>query len=178
MKTKHCRYCNKEVSTADFSPLAHTKDGLSNKCKECVRAYNKVRHAMRTREDLDKLNERRRANKNTWLTDRKKHFKRAYGITVEDYEQMFQKQDGVCKICQHTCKSGKQLAVDHCHETGAVRGLLCAKCNTNLGRIEAYLRNPEPWDSYLNASKTNPPATEPGDELEQWRSEGRGCLFF
>ena len=156
MKTKHCRYCNKDVVVTDFSPHPHTKDRLSNKCRECVNAYNKVRHAMRTREDLDKLNERRRANRNTWITDRKKHFKRAYGITVEDYERMFQEQGGVCKICQHTCKSGKQLAVDHCHETGTVRGLLCAKCNTNLGRIEAYLRNPEPWDTYLKTTSQHP----------------------
>ena len=63
---------------------------------------------------------------------------------------MFDSQKGVCKICKCSCKSGKQLAVDHCHETGVVRGLLCAKCNTNLGRIEAYLKNPKPWDDYLD----------------------------
>jgi hypothetical protein len=68
---------------------------------------------------------------------------------------MLANQNGVCKICNKPCKSGKSLAVDHCHETGRVRGLLCAKCNTNLGRIEAYLRDPEPWDNYLHGYTTS-----------------------
>ncbi len=133
-----------------FSPHPHTKDKLSNKCKQCVREYNKIRHAKRTKEDLDKINQRRKQNRNTWLTDRKKHFKTKYGITLEDYENMFQSQNGVCKICKNKCSTGKNLAVDHCHETGKVRGLLCAKCNVNLGRIEKYLKNPDPWNNYLN----------------------------
>ncbi len=149
---KHCRYCEQDKPSAHFSPHPHTTDRLSNKCKDCVSAYNKLRHAKKTREELDLLNAKRRANRNTWKTDRKKHFKRAYGITVENYETMLVNQNGVCKICNKPCKSGKSLAVDHCHETGKVRGLLCAKCNTNLGRIEAYLRDPEPWDNYLRGS--------------------------
>lgn len=146
---KHCRYCKEEKPLAYFSPHPCTIDRLSNKCKECVKAYNKQRHAKRTKTELDLLNVKRRTNRNTWKTDRKKHLKNKYGITVDDYEKMFTEQNGVCKICQEICKSGKSLAVDHCHETGRVRGLLCAKCNTNLGRIEAYLRNPEPWDAYV-----------------------------
>jgi len=146
---KHCRYCKEEKPLVYFSPHPCTVDKLSNKCKECVKSYNKQRHAKRTRTELDLLNVKRRTNRNTWKTDRKKHLKNKYGITVDDYEKMFTEQNGVCKICQEICKSGKSLAVDHCHETGKVRGLLCAKCNTNLGRIEAYLRNPQPWDDYL-----------------------------
>jgi hypothetical protein len=148
---KYCRYCEQDKPSAHFSPHPTTTDGLSNKCKDCVSAYNKLRHSKRTREELDLINAKRRANRNTWKTDRKKHFKRAYGITVEDYETMLANQNGVCKICNRPCKSGKSLAVDHCHETGKVRGLLCAKCNTNLGRIEAYLRDPKPWDDYLKS---------------------------
>jgi len=104
---------------------------------------------LRTRKDLDQLNLKRRQNRNTWATDRRKHFKRKYGITVEQYNQMLLAQNNTCKICKNTCKSGKNLAVDHCHTTGKVRGLLCATCNVNLGRIEAYLRDPVPWDNYL-----------------------------
>ena len=152
---KYCRYCEQDKPYAHFSPHPHTTDRLSNKCKDCVSAYNKLRHAKKTREELDLLNAKRRANRNTWKTDRKKHFKRAYGITVEDYGTMLANQNGVCKICNAPCRSGKRLAVDHCHETGIVRGLLCAKCNTNLGRIEAYLRDPEPWDNYLRGSITS-----------------------
>ena len=75
--------------------------------------------------------------------------KRKYGITLDIYNEMLKNQNNVCKLCKQLCKSGKVLAVDHCHRTDQVRGLLCANCNTNLGRIEAYLQNPSPWDDYL-----------------------------
>lgn len=72
-----------------------------------------------------------------------------YGLTPEDYDRMLERQDNSCKICKRSCSSGKKLAVDHCHNTGKVRGLLCASCNTRLGFIEAYLQNPGDWDDYL-----------------------------
>lgn len=60
--------------------------------------------------------------------------KRLYGLTVEQYEAMYRAQGGVCAICSRV-PSGKKdrLAVDHCHESGAVRGLLCDACNKALG---------------------------------------------
>ena len=166
---KYCRYCGQNKPSAHFSPHPTTTDRLNNKCKDCVRVYNKLRHAKRTREELDLINAKRRANRNTWKTDRKKHFKRSYGITIEDYETMFANQNGVCKICQKTCKSGKNLAVDHCHKTGKVRGLLCATCNTSLGRIEAYLQDPEPWNNYLCPSTTSncAPPMEPNSNTNK-----------
>ena len=64
-----------------------------------------------------------------------------YGITLEDYDRMYESQNGVCAIClkPETTKDRwrrggiKRLAVDHDHETGAVRGLLCDRCNKALG---------------------------------------------
>jgi hypothetical protein len=172
---KLCKYCKTEKLKESFSPHPHTKDKLSNKCKECVNAYNKLRHSLRTRKDLDQLNLKRRQNRNTWATDRKKHFKRKYGITVEQYNQMLLTQNNTCKICKNICKSGKNLAVDHCHATGKVRGLLCATCNVNLGRIEAYLRDPVPWDNYLMDSVHYINVrTDPGTQLEH-RLIAEGC---
>lgn len=69
--------------------------------------------------------------------------KRLYGITLTDYHEMYAAQDGVCKLCHMpesaTGRTGKVLwlAVDHNHETGLVRGLLCRDCNWMVGRIEA-----------------------------------------
>jgi hypothetical protein len=60
-----------------------------------------------------------------------------YGITLENYEAMLEAQDGGCYICGNP-PNAKRLHVDHCHETGAVRGLLCAGCNRTLGWLEAY----------------------------------------
>jgi hypothetical protein len=77
-----------------------------------------------------------------------------YGIGKEQYDQMYHAQDGCCAICG-THRSGVRysLAVDHCHVTGSVRGLLCTRCNLALGglsddsavlaRAEEYLRKPE-----------------------------------
>ncbi len=59
-----------------------------------------------------------------------------YGITVERYEEMLAQQNGGCAVCGAT-ESGDPrrpaLHVDHCHETGAIRGLLCMPCNNGLG---------------------------------------------
>ncbi len=59
--------------------------------------------------------------------------KRYYNMTVETYYKMLADQNGVCKICNKTCSTGRELCVDHCHKTGKIRGLLCGKCNTGLG---------------------------------------------
>lgn len=69
-------------------------------------------------------------------------FKRKYGITPEQYEDMERAQNGLCAICNlpesATGKFGakKKLAVDHCHKTGGVRGLLCHNCNTGIGALK------------------------------------------
>ena len=67
--------------------------------------------------------------------------KRKYGITVQEYADLFHAQDGVCAICgspETATRAGKvkTLAVDHDHETGAVRGLLCSDCNTGIGKLK------------------------------------------
>ena len=58
-----------------------------------------------------------------------------YGLTLEQYHRMFEKQEDRCGICKrHQSEFKKRLFVDHCHETGKVRGLLCFKCNNLLGQ--------------------------------------------
>lgn len=61
-----------------------------------------------------------------------------YGITPQIYNDIFEKQNGVCAICGNIQdrKNRKMLAVDHCHNTGKVRGLLCDKCNIGLGHFD------------------------------------------
>lgn len=53
-------------------------------------------------------------------------------MTLEQYDQMFEKQNGTCLLC-NKIEIGKRLAVDHDHETGKIRGLLCQRCNCVLG---------------------------------------------
>jgi len=66
--------------------------------------------------------------------NREIHLKRAYGLTEEDYQRMVRAQHGVCKICLKIAPNGR-LYVDHDHQTGMIRGLLCATCNTFIGRL-------------------------------------------
>lgn len=60
---------------------------------------------------------------------------RSFGITAAEYDRMLEDQGGKCGICRLDCTSGRRLAVDHCHETGRVRGLLCGNCNHGLGKF-------------------------------------------
>ena len=56
-----------------------------------------------------------------------------YGLTPEQFHSMLAAQDGVCSICKQPDKQGIRLAVDHNHDTGEVRGLLCGNCNKAIG---------------------------------------------
>lgn len=66
----------------------------------------------------------------------KKHrLRKYYGITLEQYHKMLKDQDYRCAICDiHNDELTRGLAIDHDHETGEIRGLLCVKCNTILGQ--------------------------------------------
>jgi hypothetical protein len=85
------------------------------------------------------LSPERRAYANAWYAQNKEKYtnyrlKARFGITLEEYNLLLQEQEGVCAICKRT--EARRLAVDHCHATGQIRGLLCSGCNRLLGRIE------------------------------------------
>lgn len=68
---------------------------------------------------------------------RKHDLWRFHKITIEQYNDMFTKQEGCCAICsRHESEFKRRLAVDHNHSTGVIRGLLCCLCNTNLAVLE------------------------------------------
>jgi len=75
--------------------------------------------------------------------DQKRNYRylKMYGISLDAYNELLQKQHGVCGICKqpeiaidNRTNQPRNLAVDHCHATGQVRGLLCTNCNNMLGR--------------------------------------------
>lgn len=84
-----------------------------------------------------------------WYANNKVHMQdlalqKKYGITLEDYNKMFAEQNGCCAMCgRHQSEFKRALAVDHNHITGAVRGLLCMRCNTTLGSYELLRLNIE-----------------------------------
>ena len=74
---------------------------------------------------------------------------RKWGLTAEQYEAMLKAQDGVCAMCKGPDPRGT-LAIDHCHETGKIRGLLCHSCNRMLG---IYEKNKEVCENYLRGAR-------------------------
>lgn len=69
---------------------------------------------------------------------RSKNLQTNYGITLEDYDRMYESQGGRCAICEDTDLGSTKFghfAVDHDHRTGQVRGLLCSNCNLGLGHF-------------------------------------------
>ncbi len=58
-----------------------------------------------------------------------------FGINNDQYEAMLEEQNHLCLICNNKDDCGRRLAVDHCHTTGKIRGLLCTTCNTALGLL-------------------------------------------
>lgn len=79
--------------------------------------------------------EKKRAENPQAVVDelRDQSYRRNYGITLADYKRQLARQCGLCAICQK--HPDEVLRVDHCHTTGAVRGLLCNDCNLGLGRF-------------------------------------------
>lgn len=81
-----------------------------------------------------------------------KRFKlRKYGLSVSEYESMLEKQNGRCAICPFEFGTERMAIarIDHCHKTGAVRGLLCGRCNSGLGFFKDTVSRLESAIEYL-----------------------------
>lgn len=66
--------------------------------------------------------------------------RRTYGITLEEYHTILKEQDYGCKLCgKSEEEEGRRLAIDHCHSSGKVRGILCSDCNIGLGKFKDNL---------------------------------------
>lgn len=118
---KRCHQCQRDLPASEFWKRSASRDGLQHQCKDCLRTWRR-KHDKR----LQRLGTPRRRTPDG---ARRALLKYRYGISVEEWDEMFDAQDGTCKIC---AKEG-DLQVDHDHDTGRVRGLLCWACNTLLG---------------------------------------------
>ncbi len=108
-------------------------------CRTCRDAHRVNRQTNRTPEkkEHDKIvNKRSRIKNDARIKQYEKGAKlhRMYGVTLEQYNEKFEQQGGRCIICQaHQSELKYSLCVDHNHDTGEVRDLLCSKCNSLLG---------------------------------------------
>jgi len=122
MISKVCSKCGIEKPFSGFYRRKDRKLGRVSKCKECTKQESR----------RNNNTEAKKRNSRKW------HLKRYYGITLDKYNEMFNKQNGLCAICgKHQVELKQRLQVDHCHKSEKVRGLLCPKCNSKLGQYEA-----------------------------------------
>jgi hypothetical protein len=103
--------------------------------KEKIKA--RIKESSKTEDFKQK---RRELNKKRKEANREIYYKKRYNITLEEYNRMLilqNSQCGICKISETEIKHGRNtyFAVDHCHISGKVRGLLCYKCNSLLGFV-------------------------------------------
>jgi len=130
---KYCGICRTLLPTTAFYPSRFTQDGFDNRCKECYRTYQRThRKEINTRVSATRRNNKERHN--TYV--RRHAYRAKYGISLEKYEEMCKEQNGVCAICHKPESQKKRLAIDHDHETGLVRALLCNSCNAAIGFLQ------------------------------------------
>ena len=128
MLTKVCRICKEARKLDAFYVRPKSIDGLRHECKKC-HGKNGRKNYLRRKPAIDeKL--------------RTQHLMRQYKMTPEQWQGLYDSQEGKCAICccaemkyNNKSKTTQKLCADHDHTTGKVRGLACNRCNTILGRV-------------------------------------------
>ncbi len=152
VSVKICTKCKIESAVTDFHKDKNRKDGLCLWCKPCsiANATRYYRHGPVVREKnkkfRPKISREEKLSRNRIVTA-KKMMPRKYGISYERYLEMYLSQNGRCLICSF---QKPRLAIDHCHRTGVVRGLLCKKCNSALGLLNDDAKTAENAAEYLS----------------------------
>lgn len=92
----------------------------------------------------------------SWLKKRdskEKWLKSKYGLSLTEYNDLIRSQGGKCAICEKSPKSTQDYHVDHNHDTGQIRGLLCRGCNLGLGHFKESPENLTKAKIYLQKHK-------------------------
>jgi hypothetical protein len=136
--TKFCKSCRLEKPLTEFHHSYKNKDKRKTYpdtlCKSCKSIQTKT---------WFQANKEKAIRYNT-----KSKLKLRYGMDMADYDAMVIAQNNLCAICNQP-QARRNLAVDHCHQTNRVRGLLCDKCNLALGMINDDLNIVEGIKRYL-----------------------------
>ena len=145
--SKVCPSCSTEKPASEFRSDKTKADHLSSSCAECISSrsrsyYEKNRDRIKARVAAYQKANPDKVDK--WVKKRSESGRRShdhrrdkYGITEEQYAEMLERAGGVCEICGRVPSevSKKGACVDHCHDSGKVRGILCAPCNSGIGSL-------------------------------------------
>jgi hypothetical protein len=140
---KRCSRCHVEKEETEF----HRRRGTSLQpwCKPCQREYTRERNEVTRREE--------------YLAQKQAYVITRHGITVEQYQELLERQEGLCACCGGLPEPGTRLHIDHDHACcpgktscgRCVRGLLCVRCNKGLGQFRDDIARLEAAIEYLRS---------------------------
>ena len=141
-QTLECSFCKEQKPTSAFPKASGKARGYAWVCKVCKIKKRKEKQASMTEEDW------KRQNRRYWL-------KTSYGISLEEFDAKLESQNFKCAICHCRAEDAFNgtLYVDHCHNTGKLRGLLCHACNSALGKFRDSPTILQNAITYLEAHK-------------------------
>ena len=161
MEYKTCLSCSESLPVTSYHKDKSRKSGLRETCKSCRCKHPEgdlEKQCLACNDTFLVTSRFGKAQKYCGETCQKLHIR--YGISEYEYEDMLLSCNNKCMICGEQEKSkdkrtGKTyaLAIDHCHEIGKVRGLLCAACNTGIGLFKDNVDQLKNAIDYLNNAK-------------------------
>jgi hypothetical protein len=133
MQTMECKKCITDLPLDNYYFNKNGKYKRQNVCKKCMNIYD-------------------------YETDKNHKLKKAYGITLDEYNKLLSKQKNKCSICEidnngKYRNKARAFAVDHCHNTNKIRGLLCSDCNIAIGLLKDNTKYLQSAINYLNKLK-------------------------
>ncbi|HEY6019375.1 MAG TPA: endonuclease VII domain-containing protein [Candidatus Paceibacterota bacterium] len=132
--TKNCKQCGENKAVTDFHKQGKYR---RSRCKFCAKGENAGNYA--------KLTAEKKAQYARVATAKR------YGLTLEEHDELFNGHE-MCPICLTTDPGSKAWVVDHSHETGKVRGLLCSECNLGLGKFRDNIATLSRAQAYLEVN--------------------------
>lgn len=147
---KVCSICGQEKPFAEFYRAKGTRDGYRGECKPCNRAAKRERYAadpakyvamvqrwqLENPERMRVYRRERNARPDVKRQQRDTYYRRTYGLSADEADEILAAQNGRCAIC---CRPALDrvgsMHLDHDHRTGAIRGFLCVDCNHGLGKL-------------------------------------------
>lgn len=138
-----------------FNKNKGMKDGYQNQCKKCASSASRrwaTANPNKIKAKAIRLRRKWRAEDSASYSAKRRKWvlKAQYGLTIDDYNKMYLSQNGSCFIClRHSTEFPKGLVVDHDHQSGKVRNLLCGQCNQMLGQAKENIQTLRSAISYL-----------------------------
>ena len=144
-RSKTCRICGDTKPLDEFYRMTGMRDGHRNECKACNLSQRKQRYDSKAA--VERVQRWREANADRYAAYRREYaarperkramrdlyYRRTFGISADDFDALLAQQGGGCAICRKRPERDASLHLDHCHATGAIRGILCLSCNQGLG---------------------------------------------